>query len=304
MAVPASPRAAVTRVAIDAVRQRAGDDVTIEVLEDGVELGSIGFLVPGSDDLGPLDGLRDVRQPLVVQALSAGIDWLEPLVPPQATVCTARGARDAPVAEWVLGALLGASTGLLESAGREEWEHGRALLDLGSWTVLVVGMGSIGRMVQERLAVFGTEVRGVASHARDDLHGIDELDGLLSAADAVVLLTPLTDATRGLIGAAQLAAMPDGAVLVNAARGPVVDTDALVSELRSGRLRAVLDVTDPEPLPTGHPLWRAPGTLSITPHIAGDSAAGNDNAAALAGDQLARWAAGEPLLNVARKGAS
>ena len=120
-------------------------------------------------------------------------------------------------------------------------------------------------------------------------------------ADAVVILAPLTDATRGLIDARRLAAMRDGAVLINAARGPVVDTDALVAEVTTGRLRAVLDVTDPEPLPDGHPLWSAPGVLSITPHIAGDSPAGNARAAALAGDQLARWVAGEELHNVVRR---
>ena len=113
-----------------------------------------------------------------------------------------------------------------------------------------------------------------------------------------VFAAPLTDATRGLIGNRELAAMRDGAVLVNAARGPVVDTDALVAEVSSGRLRAVLDVTDPEPLPDDHPLWRAPGVMSITPHIAGDSPAGNARAAELAGEQFARWCAGEELHNV------
>ncbi len=163
-------------------------------------------------------------------------------------------------------------------------------------------MGSIGRRVGEHLRGFGSEVVGVGSHAHDGLHGPDELGALLPRADAVVVLAPLTDATHGLIGRAELAALPDGAFVVNAARGPVVDADALLDELSGPRLRAVLDVTDPEPLPEGHPLWSAPGTLSITPHIAGDSAAGHARAAALAGDQLARWAAGEPLANVVRCG--
>jgi phosphoglycerate dehydrogenase-like enzyme len=163
-------------------------------------------------------------------------------------------------------------------------------------------MGSIGRLVESRLAPLGTNVVGVGSHAHDDLHGIDELADLLPRADAVVLLTPLTDSTRGLIGAVELAAMADGTLLVNAARGPIVDTDALLNEVSSGRLRAVLDVTDPEPLPDEHPLWRALGVLCITPHLAGDSPAGNAHAAALAGEQLARWCAGEPLQNIVRQG--
>jgi phosphoglycerate dehydrogenase-like enzyme len=117
-----------------------------------------------------------------------------------------------------------------------------------------------------------------------------------------VLLTPLTEATRGLIDAAALGQMRDGALLVNAARGAVVDTDALVTETASGRLLAVLDVTDPEPLPDGHPLWEAPGVLSITPHIGGDSPRANRLSAELAGDQLARFCAGEPLLNIVQEG--
>ena len=118
----------------------------------------------------------------------------------------------------------------------------------------------------------------------------------------MVLLTPLTEATRGLIGASELAAMRDGAVLVNAARGPIVETEALLAEVSTGRLRAVLDVTDPEPLPSEHPLWSAPGTLSITPHIAGDSPAGNRAAAELAADQLVRWCSGGQLHNIVRDG--
>jgi phosphoglycerate dehydrogenase-like enzyme len=163
-------------------------------------------------------------------------------------------------------------------------------------------MGSIGRCLAAYLAPLGTRVVGVGSHAHDDLHGPDELQALLPGADAVVVLAPLTDATRGLIGASRLARMRDGALLVNAGRGAVVDTDALVAELERGRLRAVLDVVEPEPLPDGHPLWRAPGLLAMTPHIAGDSPAGNRRAAELAGDQLGRWSRGEALRNVVRAG--
>jgi phosphoglycerate dehydrogenase-like enzyme len=150
--------------------------------------------------------------------------------------------------------------------------------------------------------MLGATVVGVVSRARDGLHGIDELPELLPGADAVVVLAPLTDDTRGLIGPPELAAMRDGALLVNAARGPVVDADALLAEVQSGRLRVVLDVTDPEPLPKGHPLWSAPGTLCISPHVAGNSALASERAAVLAGEQLARWCAGEELLNVVRKG--
>jgi phosphoglycerate dehydrogenase-like enzyme len=292
-------RAAVIEPALEAVRARAPEGVEVLLADDSVDLETVDFLVPGSVYPELLERMPALRRVAVVQVLSAGTDWVEPYVPAQATLCSARGARDAPVAEWVVGALLGASSQLLACARLDTWTK-RSLVDLGDWRVLIVGMGSIGRRVQEYLAPFGTEVIGVASRARDDLRGIDELPTLLPSADAVVVLAPLTDGTRGLIGNRELTLMREGAVLVNAARGPVVDTDALVAEVTSGRLRAVLDVTDPEPLPDDHPLWNAPGVLSITPHIAGDSPAGNARAAALAGEQLARWCAGQELLNVVR----
>ncbi len=294
-------RAAVTQRAVGAVRDRAPEGVEVVALEDGLDLDGVDFLVPNHDSRvrAALPGLARLS---VVQLLSAGTDSWDGVVPAQATLCSARGARDGPVAEWVLGALLGVSTGLLQSARERTWDRDRHLDDLGGWTVLVVGLGSIGRLVQTRLEALGTTVVGVASHARDGVRGVDELPALLSEADAVVLLTPLSDATHGLIGAPELAAMPDGAVVVNAARGPVLDSDALLAEVAGGRLRAVLDVTDPEPLADDHPLWDAPGVLSITPHVGGDSPLGWQRAAALAGDQLARWCAGEELLNVVRKG--
>jgi phosphoglycerate dehydrogenase-like enzyme len=294
-------RAAVIEPALTAVRARAPADVEVLLIDDTVDLQTVDFIVPGSVHPEVLEQLPRLRRVSVIQVLSAGTDWVEPYLPPQATLCSARGARDAGVAEWVMAALLGVTSQVLESARMRTWTE-RSLTDLESWTVLVVGMGSIGRRVQERLAGFGTEVIGVASRARENLHGVGELAELLPRADAVVVLAPLTDATRGLIGARELAAMRDGALLINAARGAVVDTDALVAETRTGRLRAVLDVTDPEPLPDGHPLWTAPGVLSITPHLAGDSPASNARAATLAGDQLARWCAGEELRNIVRRG--
>ena len=302
MADHRTPRAAVPARAVQIIRDRNPEGVEIEVIEDGADLRNVDFLVPGFRGAGVLDQLSSLTQLSVLQVLSAGTDHYEGVVPPKAALCSARGARDGPVAEWILGALLGASSGLLQCARERQWEDDRHNDDLGGWTVLIVGLGSIGRLVEDRLQALGTTVVGVASHARDGVHGIDELPELLPQGDAVVLLTPLNDRTHGLIGAAELAAMPDGAVLVNAARGPVVDTDALLAEVAGPRLRAVLDVTDPEPLPAGHPLWDAPGVLSITPHVGGDSPLGWQRAAELAGDQLARWLAGEELLNVVRKG--
>jgi phosphoglycerate dehydrogenase-like enzyme len=276
------------------------DVVEVDELED---LSELDFLVPVAGRQGEIvDLLPELERLAVIQTLSAGVDSLQGRVPPHITLCSARGARDDTVAEWVLGALLGASARLLESAGARRWEREERTGDLHGATVLIVGMGSIGRRVAELVAVFGAHPVGVVSRARDGLHGIDELHELLGQADSVVLLTPLTEATRGLIDAAALGQMRDGALLVNAARGAVVDTDALVTETASGRLLAVLDVTDPEPLPDGHPLWEAPGVLSITPHIGGDSPRANRLSAELAGDQLARFCAGEPLLNIVQEG--
>jgi phosphoglycerate dehydrogenase-like enzyme len=162
--------------------------------------------------------------------------------------------------------------------------------------VLIVGFGSIGRALKRRLEPFGVSVTAVARHARDGAHGTDELPSLVGQADAVVVLTPLTPETKGLFGAELIGRMRDGALLVNAARGAVVDTDALLAELESGRLRAVLDVVQPEPLPDDHPLWDV--ALAITPHNAGDTAAADDRAVRFAAEQLVRFARGEPLINV------
>jgi phosphoglycerate dehydrogenase-like enzyme len=268
--------------------------VDVRQVPDGLD--EAAFVVHGDEPEidEALPRLHDLR---VLQVLSAGTDWIERHVPPWVTLCNARGARDIPVAEWVLGSLLGAAYGQFDAARDRVWRDARPA-ELHDTTVLILGFGSIGRAVQERLAVFGARVVGVASRRRDGVHGMDELPALLPAADAVVVLTPLTEATRGLVDAAFLARMRGGALLVNAGRGPVVDTGALVAELRSGRLRAVLDVTDPEPLPAGHPLWDL--ALAITPHDAGDSPAADERAARLAAEQLARFARGEPLINVVR----
>jgi phosphoglycerate dehydrogenase-like enzyme len=297
----ADPRAAVTEAAIDAVRERAPDGADVVVLEETAQLTTVDFIVPRPASLDRLDELRSLERLSVVQVLSAGTDRIEPYVPADVTLCSARGARDGPVAEWILGALLGASAGLLEYARATRWNRDRTVEDLASWTVLIVGMGSIGHRLRAYLQPIGTRVVGVASRRHDGLHGPDELPDLLPAADAVVVLAPLSDATHGLIGREALARMRDGTLVINAARGQVVDTDALLAELQRERLRAVLDVVDPEPLPDDHPLWRAPGLLCLTPHIAGDSPAGQAHAAALAGDQFARWCRGEPLINVVRR---
>jgi phosphoglycerate dehydrogenase-like enzyme len=239
----------------------------------------------------------------VVQVRSAGVDWIVDRVPAHVTLCGARGTRDGAMAEWVVAALLADLKGVRpfgEAQAAHRWQR-LDIGDLSTLKVLVLGHGASGRETQRLLAPFGTEVRGVARRRRDDAYGMDELSSLLGWADALVNLLPLTAATRGIVDAEMLSRLPDGALYINVGRGPTTDTDALLAELQSGRLRAVLDVVDPEPLPEEHPLWEAPGVL-LSPHVAGDTASSDRAAWDLVAAQLGRFARGEPLLNVVSDG--
>lgn len=254
--------------------------------------------------LRPLARMNRVR---VVQTLTAGIEHMLPGLPQMpagAQLCNARGLHDASTAELALTLILAALRdvpGFVRAQDAGEWRPGfrPALADK---SVLIVGYGSIGSAIEDRLTPFEcARVVRVARTARDTVRGpvhpLSDLSALLPDADVVVLATPLTDETRGLVGRDFLARMKEGALLVNIARGAVVDTQALLAELETGRLRAALDVTDPEPLPAGHPLWHAPGVL-ITPHVGGPSSAFLPRAKRLLRDQLTLFAAGDPLRNV------
>jgi phosphoglycerate dehydrogenase-like enzyme len=289
--------AAVPQSALEIVRAHAPGGVEVRSTDDGLD--GVEFLVASWENHAVMERLGDARDLRVIQVLSAGTDGIEELVPPGVTLCNARGARDVPVAEWVIAALLGDATGLLRCAARQherEWSRYQPF-ELAGATVLILGHGSIGEAVRRRLMILRADVVAVARQARPGVHPVEELGELIGSADAIVVLTPLTDQTRGLVDAAFLERMRDGALLVNAGRGAVVDTDALIREATSGRLRAVLDVVDPEPLPSDHPLWTTPG-VTITPHVAGDTQAAERRAQRLAGEQLARYARGEPLHNV------
>lgn len=271
---------------------------------DPPRLEEVRFFVPPY--LGGRRGLEPVsRMPRleVVQTLTAGVDDVAPLVPARATLCNARGVHDASTAELAVALTLAALRGIpdfVRAQDRGEWAH-RLERSLADRTVLILGYGSIGAAIERRLAGFEVDVVRVARTARDGVHALAELPRLLPRAEVVIVVVPLTEATRGLVGADFLAALPDAALLVNVARGPVVDTDALLAELLRGRLRAALDVTDPEPLPPDHPLWRAPGLL-VSPHVGGNTTAFLPRALELLREQLGRWARGEPLANVVRAG--
>jgi len=236
----------------------------------------------------------------VIQTQTAGVDHVLPAVPPGVTLCNARGVHDASTAELAVGLMIASQRGLddyFHAQDDARWEPTLMRPALADATVLLLGFGSIGAALERRLAGFEVELIRVASRSRDGVHGVHELPELLPRADIVVLLVPLTDATRGLVDAAFLARMHDDALVLNIARGAVVDTDALVAETMSGRLRAALDVVDPEPLPPEHPLWRSPGVL-ITPHVGGASTAMEPRMRRLVVDQLERFAAGSALRNV------
>lgn len=262
--------------------------------------------------------LRGVK---VAQSLMAGVDWILPWLPPTVTLCDGRGIHDISASEWVMAAIMAAmkriplyrdlqnkeqwrgfatvTDGFLNEPGAPRGQYTVLAEDLSGKTVLIVGYGSIGAAIEARLTPFGVSILRVARSARAEppVSAVSGLHALLPLADIVVLIVPLTDATRGLIGAPELALMKPGALLVNAARGPVVDTDALVAALQQHRIRAVVDVTDPEPLPPGHPLWSAPNCL-ITPHIGGSTPEFIHRAFRFAAQQVRRYIAGQPLENI------
>jgi len=256
----------------------------------------------------------------VVQALWAGVDSLLTFLPSGVTLCDARGVHDTPTAEWAVTAVLAMQKNLpfyVELKQRADWAakdeaeqiyllspdatpdaNAPVLLDeIADKTILIVGYGSIGKAIEARLAPFGPRFLRIARSAREGVEPVSRLDDLLPQADIIVLITPLTSETRHLIDTRRLAKIKPGALLVNAARGPVVDTEALLHALVEKRIRAAIDVTDPEPLPADHPLWKAPNLL-ITPHIATDSPMFMKRAFRFVSQQVERYARGKALLNI------
>jgi len=263
--------------------------------------------------------LRGVR---LVLSLMAGTEWIPSTVGPHVTICNAHGSHNISTAEWTVGAILAmlkyfpfyldvqragqwkrrfeASAHYADLTGDNRPLYPHVMLEeLTGKTVLLVGYGAISKEIERMLAPFHVEMLRVARSARTEpqVHAVDDLNSLLPRAQVVVLILPSTAETQGLIGPRQLALMQQGALLVNAARGPIVDTNALAEALQSGRIRAALDVTDPEPLPEGHPLWSCPNLL-LTPHVAGSSPQFAPRSLQTAAGELRRYIDGEPLQNV------
>lgn len=267
--------------------------------------------------------LRGVK---LVLCLMAGTEWIPGLAGPHVTICNARGAHNTSTAEWTLASILSMLKFFpyfsdIQRSG--EWKrrfelpkHYAAvtgdprtlyppvmLEELTGKTVLLVGYGSIGKDIERMLAPFHVEILRVARTARanPEVHPVSDLDALIPRAHVIVLILPSTEETHWLIDRPQFALMRQGALLVNAARGPIVNTDALVEALQAGKICAALDVTDPEPLPEGHPLWSCPN-LFITPHVGGSSPQFMPNAVRVAAAELRRYMNGEPLKNVVQAG--
>ncbi|MET0694551.1 MAG: 2-hydroxyacid dehydrogenase [Propionibacteriaceae bacterium] len=286
---------------IDVDCYRADGDDWPDSIEQ-VELYVLPYLKSAPELLARVGEMASLK---AIQTLTAGYDNFLPYVPDGVTLCNAAGVHDASTAELAIALTLASGRRLDEYARRQsdgDWAPvpGTSLADR---RVLIVGYGRIGAAIERRLAGFEVaSITRVARRARSgevEVHATSELATLLPEADVIIVIAPLTPETEGLIDKAALALLPDGALVVNVARGKLVDTDALVAETESGRLRAALDVTEPEPLPADHPLWRIPGVL-ISPHVGGASNAFFPRADRLIAAQLRRFAAGEELENRVR----
>ena len=233
-----------------------------------------------------------------VQTQTVGVDGIVGSVPNGVALCSVRGAYDELMAELLLAGILVSYKEVVHYVHAQDarsWQPTEVRVIQGA-KVLYVGYGSIAQCLERYLAPFGVESLKVARTARDGIEGLDDLPRLLPEADIVVVLTPLTPETRELVGERFLASMKPGALLVNGARGACVDTEALMAAARERGIRAFLDVTEPEPLPDGHPLWSTPG-IFITPHIGSLVADNNERCFRVVRENLTRWLDGRPVLN-------
>ena len=271
---------------------------------DASTLAKITFYVPaymhGAAALAPIAGMSSLQ---VIQSPNAGVDDVIPLRPKGVTLCNAAGVHDASTAELAVGLTIASRRGFYEFAKNQskgQWLH-TSSASLTDSKVAIVGHGNIGKTIAHMLSGFDIDVTSFSRSGGDGALTIDNFDRLLPSFDVIILIVPLNEQTRYFISEERLTAMKTGASLINVARGAIVDTDALLRHLNSGRISCALDVTDPEPLPAGHPLWSAPNTI-ITPHVGGDSKAFDPRGRALVESQLGRFAAGQPLINVVAEG--
>jgi phosphoglycerate dehydrogenase-like enzyme len=264
------------------------------------DLESIEFFVPkymgGPAAISMIDQMKSLK---VIQSPNAGVDDLLAVLPQGVTLCNAAGVHDASTAELAIALSIASRRGFSDFARNQvagTWVHERKP-SLTDSNIAIVGFGNIGKMIASMLKPFDVKVSGFSNSGRDGSFTMDRFDAMLPTFDVVILIVPLNSGTRHFMNATRLRAMKDGAALVNVARGPIVDTDALINELNTRRITAALDVTDPEPLPDGHPLWSAPN-LIITPHVGGDSEAFLPRGRKLVEEQAERFVTGVPLLHI------
>jgi phosphoglycerate dehydrogenase-like enzyme len=260
------------------------------------------YCLPYMGDAGSVALIHDMPRLAVVQSLSSGVDDVIGEVPATATLCNGHGLHhEEGTADLALTLILASMRQLpmfVEQQSRRTWRHVRTDT-LDGKRVLLVGYGAIGEAIERRLVPFGAVVSRVSRTARNGVHPLADLPRLAVGADVLVICIALAPTTTGVVSNTVLAALPEGALVVNVARGPVVDATALTAQLTSGRLRAALDVTDVEPLPVSRPEWNLPNVI-ITPHIGGDTFAFAARTPGFVADQAARHLAGEPLRNVVR----
>ena len=264
------------------------------------ELSDITFYIPSyMGGRTALEHSKKMSNLKVLQMPNAGYEDAIEFTRPGMTLCNGRGIHDASTAELAVGLAIASLRGFPEfvrNQDKGQWVHSRQQ-SLNDKKVAIIGYGSIGKTVARNLSGFDVTVVPFSRSGSDGALKIADLDKHLPTFDVVILILPLNDESRKMFNKERLALLKDGALLVNVARGGIVDTDALVAELRSGRITAALDVTDPEPLPEGHPLWSAPGVL-IAPHVGGNTSAFEPRARRLVESQLSRLAQGKGLDNV------
>jgi len=235
----------------------------------------------------------------ILQMPNAGFDDALEFVRDGMTLCNGRSIHDDSTAELAVGLTIASLRGFpdfVRNQDKSSWVHVKNK-SINDRRIGIIGFGSIGSTIAKMLSGFSVEIVPFTQSGRDNTTAISDLDKHLPTLDVVILILPLTAESKHLFNAKRLSLMKDGALLVNVARGPIVDTVALVKELNSGRITAAVDVTDPEPLPSDHPLWRAKGVL-ISPHVGGNTTAFEKRARKLIESQLNLLAEGKPLNNV------
>lgn len=263
------------------------------------QLEDIEFYVPSyMGGVITLEVISKMKNLKIVHYSQAGYDDILPYIPDQVILCNASGLHDVSTSELAIGLAIASRRGFVKFIDNQRkglWQR-QTMPSLADSHVGIVGYGHIGKRIASLLEMFDTKVTPFSRSGTDGAVKISEFDNFLPDLDVIILILPLTQESRNLMNAARIKSMKDGATLINLARGAIVDTDALVAELNTGRINAGLDVTDPEPLPKDHPLWSALNVI-ITPHVGGDSAAFDPRARKMVEEQLSRLAENKPLLN-------